>query len=578
MNETSDSSADALSGFDDVVRSTMATWHVPGLSIAIVKDDAVVYSQGFGRREVGADLGVTPRTLFPIASCTKAFTATALGILVDEGTIDWDTPVRHYLPDFRLFDASAGERITPRDLLTHRSGLPRHDLLWYHTPLSRAELVARLRWLEPSLDLRTGYQYNNLMFMVAGYLVEAVTGQTWEDFTRERVFAPLGMIHTLFSTVEARATTDFAVPHQETDGRVTSIPFYDVQGAVAPAGAIVSCVEDLSSWVRLQLARGRFGGRDVISAAQLNQIHTPQMVTPGAGKYAEIPNVASYALGWQVQVYRGQTIITHTGGINGFSSRVAFLPEHRVGVAILTNLGAAALTHTAVAYNVFDRLLGLEPIPWNERFQAEWDAWKGAESAKKATDAAERSRDARPSHPLVSYVGAYEHPGYGSVVVVADGDNLRATYNGLALPLNHVHYDIFDTHVPYWEERLTFNFATDIRGEIASVAIPMEPSVPDVVFRRVPPPSLRAPEYLARFVGAYEWNGIRIDVRRRGSGALLLVIEGEPPREFLPIRENEFEGRGLSTYRIRFESGPNAAVEQAVIIQPFGIFRARRRG
>jgi len=198
---------EALKDFEEVVTDAMKKFDVPGMAIAIVKYNDVVYSKGFGYRDVEKQLPVTPDTLFAIGSSTKAFTTFVLGTLVDEGKIEWDKPVRNYIPWFKLYDTGASERMTPRDLVTHRSGLPRHDLVWYNNyDASRKWLVERLPYLEPSADLREKFQYNNLMFLTAGYLTEVVTGKTWEEAVRERILLPLSMTRTNFSVADSQSS------------------------------------------------------------------------------------------------------------------------------------------------------------------------------------------------------------------------------------------------------------------------------------------------------------------------------------------------------------------------------------
>src|SRR5262245_44649143 len=232
-----------LEGFGDFVRATMAAWKVPGLAVSVVKDGAVIYLEGFGERDRERGLPVTPHTRFALASGTKAFTTLALGLLADEGKLDWDTPLRQFLPAFKLHDPFASERITPRDLVTHRSGLPRHDLVWYKSPFSRADLVRRLQYLQPNKDLRAFWQYQNLMYMTAGYLVEQLTGLTWEVFVQQRIFEPLGMRDSNFSVEVSQAAEDHALPYREKDDQLSQMPFYK-QFAVGPAGSINTSAAD----------------------------------------------------------------------------------------------------------------------------------------------------------------------------------------------------------------------------------------------------------------------------------------------------------------------------------------------
>ena len=214
-----------LAGFDSFVNQAIHAWEVPGLAIAVVKNGQVVLAQGYGFRDVDKKLPVTPKTLFAIGSCTKAFTTFVMGTLVDEGKLDWDKPVRTYIPELRLHDRVASELITPRDLVTHRSGLPRHDLVWYNATLSRKEIVDRLPYLEPTETFRSKFQYNNIMYMTAGYLVERLTGQSWEDAVRARIFTPLGMTGSNFSVKDSQKAADFARPYDDRDDKIVESHF-----------------------------------------------------------------------------------------------------------------------------------------------------------------------------------------------------------------------------------------------------------------------------------------------------------------------------------------------------------------
>ncbi|HZM85412.1 MAG TPA: serine hydrolase domain-containing protein, partial [Blastocatellia bacterium] len=343
-----------LNGLDGFVEQVMKDWHVPGLAVAIVKDGKVVYAKGFGYRDVKKGLKVSPDTLFAIGSCSKAFTATSLAILSGEGKLDWDKSVRDYLPDFRLQDAYATAQLRPRDLVTHQSGLPRHDLVWYGSTLSRKEIYDRLRYLEPSRPLHARYQYNNLMFMTAGVLIERISGSTWEEFVRRRLLDPLGMKTSNFSVNDSQKTSDFSLPYQEENGQVKEIPFRNID-AIGPAGSINSSVNEMTRWLFLQLGKGKFDGRQIIPEKNLAETHTPQIVAGGDLKYDE-SFYSSYAMGWAVTSYRGHPALAHSGGIDGFTSAVRFLPKDQLGVVVLTNSSSPA--SGLIASNAVDRMLG----------------------------------------------------------------------------------------------------------------------------------------------------------------------------------------------------------------------------
>ncbi|MGH7599721.1 MAG: serine hydrolase domain-containing protein, partial [bacterium] len=358
----------ALQQLRAFVDSTMKSWKVPGLAMAIVKDGEVIFSEGFGWRNIEAKLPVTPNTLFAIGSCSKAFTAACIGILADDSKVEWDTPVQKYLPTFKLHDDFASARMSPRDLVTHRSGLPRHDLLWYGSSFTRKEMFDRLQYLEPSKDFRTTYQYQNLMFMTAGYLVEQIAGGTWEDFVRNRIFSPLGMTQSNFSVTESQKAVDFAMPYREEKEQIKLMPFRDIS-AVGPAGSINSNVSEMAKWIMLNLNKGKAGETQVISEAMLAQMHTPYTAISEPIRFLETSH-ASYGLGWGITQYLGHKRVAHSGGIDGFSALVSLLPQDNLGLVVLTNRNGNPLPNIASLYAT-DLLLQMPPVDWNARVKAD---------------------------------------------------------------------------------------------------------------------------------------------------------------------------------------------------------------
>jgi CubicO group peptidase (beta-lactamase class C family) len=475
-----------LQGFDAFVNGVMAEWKVPGLAIAVIQDGRVIYASGFGFRDLEKKLPVTPRTIFGIGSCSKAFTATTMGILVDEGRLDWDKPVREYLPEFMLSDEVASERITPRDLMTHRTGLPRHDHVWIRSPFTREEMIERLRFLGFSQDIRETYQYNNLMVMTAGFLVGKIAGTTWEEFARTRILFPLGMNETNFSTDDSQEADDFSRSYTLVKGKVEEFPFYNAD-ALGPAGSINSTAFDMAAWLLMNLNNGKYGeklDRQVISERRLAQIHAPQVVVPDELKYPEI-YYPTYGLGWRMNAYRGRPLISHGGAIMGFSASVAFLPVDQIGVVILNNLEDSPVNGT-LSYYVFDRLLGLEPVNWAQRVRDE-QARSRAEAEKRAKERdADRQQGTTPSHGLAAYAGVYEHPAYGTIVIVLEGGKLKADYHQRVFDFEHFHFDVFKMRNDWMDAEYKVTFGMDAKGSIASLSVPFEPAVKDIVFVRKP--------------------------------------------------------------------------------------------
>jgi CubicO group peptidase (beta-lactamase class C family) len=569
----------ALDGFAELAEAARAAREVPGLAMAIVQGGEVVFARGFGRRDVEANLPVTPDTLFAIGSCTKAFTTFVLGTLVDEGKLEWDQPVREYLPAFQMHDPVATEQLTPRDLVTHRSGLPRHDLLWYNNQgLARAELVRRLRYLTPSQPLRAKFQYNNLMFLTAGFLIEQVTGKSWEQAVRQRIFEPLGMTGSNFSVEESQRAADFAQPYEEREDEVVKIPFRPI-GNMGPAGSINSSVADLAKWVKLHLSGGRVGERRLIGATTLADIHSPHMPTGSQPERAEF-GYGSYGLGWLVDSYRGHHRVTHGhgGAIDGFSALVTLFPQEGLGMVVLANKSGAGLNEILVRHAA-DRLLGLDPINWNAEDLAKTALGEKAEAEAKGRKETVRRPGTRPAHALDEYAGEYEHPGYGTLSVVRQGEALALSFNRIETPLEHWHYEVWNAAKGAADpalEDLKFRFEGDVLGNVARLAAQFEPAVDEIIFAKKPDARLLDPAYLGRFVGTYQLAAQVLTVSLQGD-TLTLSLPGAPLLHLVPGLGETFTFKEVSIVSARFESDEAGKVTAMMVSQPDGVYRAERK-
>lgn len=575
-----DAAKAALTNFAEELERARAAVEAPGAAMVIVKDDEIVFLGAVGKRDVENDLPATTKTLFAIGSSTKAFTAFVLGTLVDEGLLSFDEPVRKWLPKFQLHDAMASERITPRDLLTHRSGLPRHDLVWYLQPdLSRSELVERLAFLEPSKDLRTTWQYNNLMFVTAGYLEEKVAGQQWEDLVRERILSPLGMRRTNFSVEESQRDPDHARPYLRASGVTKQVPFHGLDN-VGPAGSINSSVEELAQWVRLHLSDGTLDGKKLITSSTLAEMHTPSMLMAESNFGAETRAVG-YGLGWFVDEFRGVRRFHHGGHIDGFSSLVTFVPAEKIGIAILVNQNGSALNELAVQL-ALDRLLvdRAAPPAEKDRIGAIHQAMLVAETTEKAAKqkkASSRKTGTSPSHPLADFCGEYWHPGYGSARVTQEGDSLALGFGNTKLPLKHAHYDVFESAEDEQFGSIEILFTTNFTGDIDALKWSIEPTVAPAVFARRPAAELLDPAYLARFEGEYDIDGQQLAKVTLSGHTLRCSVPGQPTYELLPTHDDTFELSGLAGFRVRFLSEKDGKVTGAEFTQPDGVHLAKRK-
>jgi CubicO group peptidase (beta-lactamase class C family) len=567
-----------LQGFDEFVHQTIQEWKVQGLAMAIVQGNDVIFAHGFGQRDTAHNLPVTPQTLFPIASCTKAFTTAALSILADQGKLDWETPIRAYLPEFKLYDPFASERMTPRDLVTHCSGLPRHDLMWYNSSATREELFERLRYLEPTKDFRSFWQYQNLMYMTAGYLIGRISGQSWETFVQHSIFDALGMNSSNFDIIETtKKAEDFSRPYKEDNDEVKEIPFYAAQGAIAPAGAIVSSIDDLSKWVLLHLNKGRFNEKQIVSESQITMLHSPQLVISEMSQYPEIP-YRSYAFGWFIQPYRGYSWIHHGGNIDGFSSLTTLFPSENIGMIVLTNMSGSNVP-VILTLNAFERLLNLDQVPWSERFMKEHNEIKVGQKQGKEKSETDRVPNARPSHELKAYTGDFTNPGYGTLAIGLNdaGDELQGSFNNMSFPLKHYHYDIFEINFERSNIIIKATFATNVKGDIDCITAPLEPTVKDIVFKRVPGKEMLEKSFLEQFTGSYEILSTIMTVALKGEQTLSVSLPGEPDYELVPYKGTEFQAKGLSSLSIEFKINASGKSSEAMITMPAGVFIAKRK-
>lgn len=564
----------ALAGFDKWVDSALAAWHVVGAGVGIIVDGQIVYAAGHGLRDRDKQLPTTTQTLFAIGSSSKAFTVFALGTLVDQGRIEWDKPVVDYLPWFRMYDPDVTRRLSVRDLVTHRSGLPRHDLVWYNNrSVTREELVRRLRYLPPNKDLRETFQYNNLMFVTAGYLVGTLQGTSWEDAIRSLVFQPLGMSGSNFSVTESQRAPDFSLPYEVRNDTIHQMPFRDIN-LVGPAGSINSSVDDMLKWVRMQLSDGTVDGKRVIQAATLRDMHSPHMPI-GLPDEKEF-GAQDYGMGWFLTSYRGHYQVSHGGNIDGFSALVTLYPQDGVGVVVLTNQNGSPLPDLIMRHGS-DRIFGAPPRDWNAEALARRAAGETQRRQAEQKKQSVRVPGTKPSHPLADYVGDYFDPGYGTVSVSLDSGHLVATFNGIRTALGHWHYDVFNgvrnAADPTFED-MKFSFSGNMKGDIALLAAPFELQVDPIQFRRQPDAQLRDSAYIERFAGRYALATDTFNIVRQGR-VLVLNVSGQS-FDLTPYRRTEFDIKGLQGFTLVFTADPQGQITGLESRQPNGVFTAKR--
>jgi CubicO group peptidase (beta-lactamase class C family) len=556
-----------------LIAEAMDEWKIPGLAIAVVQNGEAALVKAYGLRDVEAGLPVTTDTHFAICSITKSFTSTGLALLVDERRLDWKRPVRDYIPEFRLHDAVATDRVTVRDLLCHHSGLPRHD--WIHMPgdLSPAQMLAAMRYLEPSRDIRDTFQYQNLGYLVAGMVAERISGQSWTDFTRTRLTDRLHMTVT-FTAEGLAAAADAAVPYAlDGDSRLRA-KLWPI--STAPAGGINTSMSDFANWLRLHLDKGEFEGQRLLSPGLIRELQTPR-VHVMAAEFAEMGEV-HYGLGLGVLSYRGERVVSHGGGWIGWSTLMTMLPDRGVGVAVFTNRDASPVSDILTNY-VVDRVCGKEPVPWLDRHRERRRKAVAQLDTDRQTRKALRRSNTRPSHELADYAGDYEHPAYGRMTVAHADDKLEWTYRGMSGALAHRHYDTFELPEAagrLFPDRLPISFSTDREGSIASLSAPFEPLVKDIVFSRIASGDCTDPAFRQRCIGTFTRALGNIVVAQDSDGQLTVTVPNQPTYTLRPYQGRTFDIVELVGFRVEFRRGQDGAVNELIFHQPNGTFLARR--
>jgi CubicO group peptidase (beta-lactamase class C family) len=557
---------------DRLAADAMADWKVPGAALAVVQDGKVALAKAYGQRDVDANLPVTTATQFLICSITKSFTATAMALLHNEGRLDWTKPVRDYMPEFRLSDAVATERVTVRDLLCHQSGLPRHD--WVHVPGDRApaEMLGVMRHLELSRDIRAAWQYNNLCYNVAGLLIERLSGQSYEAFIRARLTDKLGMTVS-FTLEDLEASADAArayMMHEDTRLPAIRLPIRTLAG-----GAINTSVANLANWMRLHLGKGEFDGERLLPAALIGELHAPRVynTVPGFAEFGD----AHYGLGFQSLIYRGDRLVSHGGGWPGWGTLMTLVPDFGIGVAVLTNRSPSEVPQTLTWY-IIDRLRGREPIEWRERFRKRREELIAQTEADKKAREKSRHANTRPGHDLAAYAGDYGNPAYGAMSIKEQDGALHWSWRGMFATMGHRHFETFELpEVPdrLLPDGLAITFLTDREGDIVSLSAPLEPMVKDIVFMRLAAGDCTDAAFRARCVGSFKGGPTTHRVTLDAEGQLVLRSDHQPAYRLAPQQGRRFRIVELEGSVVEFR-GEGRIVDEAIFHQPNGTFVAKR--
>lgn len=573
-----------LAGLDTFINRILKEWNVAGVTVAVVEKNKVLLAKGFGYKDYENKVPVTENTLFAIGSCTKAFTSSLLSFPMKDGKLDLDKPVNNYLPELRFIKDEMTNTITARDMMSHRTGLPRHDLAWYSAKTRRDSLLYIIRYFEPSAPLRQLWQYNNFMFLAQGVLAEKLSGKTWEELVKEKLFMPLGMSASNTSMNDHQKSPDFSLGYREEEGKVIKMKFINID-AMGPAGSINSNAKDMANWVMMWINGGKFNGKEIIPAAYFNQAISSQMVIGGNLPTKEQSDVffSNYGFGWFLANYRGHYRVEHGGNIDGFSTSTSFFPSDSIGVFISVNQNGSPVP-SIIRNTIVDRMLALKFRDWHQLRKTDVAKAKLAEKEKMKADSSLRKWGTKPTHSLVDYTGIYKNDGYGAITIYQEKDSLKGSYNGLKLKLNHYHFDYFnfafaaDEADIDEENAMKGLFTINIKGDIDGLKLPLEGTVKDIEFKKEVTTIDVKKEELEKLVGEYELPGPTIvKIYIKGEKTLMALVPGQPDYELVPVKENIFNLKIISGYSVKFEKDEKGNVTSLSFIQPNGTFKAKRK-
>tara|TARA_B100000809_G_scaffold265966_1_gene326567 strand:+ start:2875 stop:4404 length:1530 start_codon:yes stop_codon:yes gene_type:complete len=459
-------------GLEERIEKICKDWNIPGMAVAIIKNDKVIYANGFGVRELGKSAKVDEKTLFAVGSTTKAMTVATLGMLVDEKKLSWNDRVIDMLPGFRMYDSYATNEMTVRDLLSHKSGLTRGDQVWYASPMNQQEIMEKIRYLKPEYSFRSKYHYQNLMYLTAGILSAKIHGEDWDKIMYKRFFKPLKMRSSVTNLEDLEKRNNVATPHNTVDGKFQPIEDRNLDN-ISPAGSVYSNVLEMSNWIRLNMNKGMFEGRRILSEEVMEEMHTPQMHGSYTGS-DKVTNFSLYGLGWRLSDYRGYKMVSHGGGIDGFITWTGFISEIDLGWVVFNNAGMRA--SYSVGREIIDAFLGKEDdIDWSEKDKKSYDrALAVGDSIRKNVDS-RRVLNTQLRLKNSGYEGDYNDDFYGRMTVSSSGNDLILSRgNALKGTLSHWHYDTFRVRWDHPRERgsfgnefISFHFST--KNEVVSL-------------------------------------------------------------------------------------------------------------
>lgn len=575
-----------FAGLDTAFSRVLIEWKAAGFAVAVVEKDKVVYAKGFGYEDYEKKKPVTTNSQFAIGSCTKAFTAALMGILRKEDLLSFDKPVKDYLPELKFYNDELNNKVTLRDMMSHRTGLPRHDFSWYLWQSNSTDsLIKRIQYLEPSAGLRETYQYNNWMYFLQGVVAAKLTGKTWEENIREKFFVPLEMTHTNLSLKERLTYPEASIGYSlKNDSTIYKMDFYDIDGMGA-AGSINSTVLDMAKWVSMWIYGGKYKGKKVVPAAFTIEAKSAQMVSGAGLPGKENPDLffSTYGLAWALSSYRGHYRVEHGGNIDGFSASTSFFPSDSIGIIVLTNQNGSSVP--GVVRNILaDRMLGLQTRDWQTILKASSDKAKKTAKEGEKNVTSNQKKGTTPSHPLKDYEGIYNNSGYGTIDISLKNDSLFGKAGIYNTWLRHYHYDVFEALIIDKKEGIDtsgsgmkFTFQMNEAGDIESLSSPFEPTVKPIEFVKKPKVKEMSKDSLQAYIGSYELSGMELKIYFKGDSTLTFFVPGQPEYELLPTGKDLFSIKVLAGFSIKFVRDESNKVVAMISQQPNGNFKATRK-
>ena len=570
-----------LKGVEKELNEILEITKSAGFAVAVVKGNEIIYSKGFGYRDYENKIPVDNNTLFAIGSSTKAFTSSILGQLRKEDKLSFDESPIKYVPDLKFFNDEMNNSIVIKDLMSHRTGLPRHDWSWYVFPTyDKDSLMRRIEFQEPFTGVRKQWYYNNFMFLTQGVIAERITGKSWEENMYERLLKPLKMTRSNLSIKELRKADNVALGYEIVDEKISNMDYYRIAG-MSPAGSMNSSVNEMSNWLMTWLNKGKFEGNEIIPEAYINEAMSSQMVINGALPDDEFPDIhmATYGYGWMLSSYKGHYRVEHGGNIDGFSADVIFFPSDSIGIVVLANQNGSSVP-SLVRNTIADRLINVERTDWIKRYE---DRKAEQEDVEVEAEDAPTQKKQAPQHQPKDFTGFYENLGYGQFEIIVENDSLFAVLPLWKLYLEHKHFDIYNSYkvtdegIDISDEGLAFNFQIDNEGEIYNLKLKIEPTLQPLEFIRKPKTIDVEETTLQSYVGKYDLSGTILKTYIKEKNSLYLFIKGQPEYELLPTDKHKFSFKVLDGFKVEFIENKEGEIGEIKVIQPNGTFRAVKK-